>query len=117
MESTIFRPLQIKNTSFALTPNIMKHSATPHNEDGDEMYMVRFTAQTVAELQTTLEDLILFSFANLKENPVLSNKSISVITTPTALTNNDFALDYIVMDRFGFRMTGHVGSDDGCNLV
>jgi len=113
MESTIFGPLQMKNTSFALTPNIMKHSATPYNEEGDEMYMVRFTAQAAAGLQTTLEDLILFANANLKENPVLSAKSMSVITTPTALANNDYALGYMVMDRFGFRMTGHAGSNDG----
>ena len=60
MEKEIFKPLQMKNTSFRLTKDILKKSATPYNEEGKQMYMVRFTAQAAAGLQTTLEDLIKF---------------------------------------------------------
>ena len=113
MDKEIFKPLKMKHTSFNLNPHILKSSATPYNEEGNEMYLVRFTAKAAAGLHTTLEDLIVFAKASFSKNPVLSQDSITTLITPTKLANDDYGLGYMIMDRFGFRMTGHAGSNDG----
>ncbi|MEL6812233.1 MAG: serine hydrolase domain-containing protein [Bacteroidota bacterium] len=113
MDHNIFRPLGMKHTSFNLTPELLKNSATPYDEKGNEMYMVRFTAQAAAGLHTTLDDLVIFWKASFENNPVLQAESLNTLITPTVLANNDYGLGYMVMDRFGFRLIGHAGSNDG----
>ncbi len=113
MDKTIFKPLKMKHTSFNIDSHILQTSATPYDEEGKEMYLVRFTAEAAAGLHTTLDDLILFSKASFSKNPILSSESIKTLITPTELANDDYGLGYMVMDRFGFRIAGHAGSNDG----
>ncbi|WP_299763131.1 serine hydrolase domain-containing protein [uncultured Dokdonia sp.] len=113
MDKAIFKPLKMKHTSFNLSSHILQDSATPYDEEGNEMYLVRFTAQAAAGLHTTLDDLILFSKASFSKNPILSSESFTTLITPTEVANNDYGLGYMVMDRFGFRIIGHAGSNDG----
>lgn len=114
MKNNIFNPLNMKHTDFTINEDILKTSAKAYDENGNEIPLRLFNAQAAAGLHTTLEDLILFAKASFTKNSVLSQKSISLLRTPTKLSGGDYGMGYMVMNRFGdFTLSGHGGSNEG----
>ena len=114
MKKTIFQPLKMKHTSFNINKRVLKTSAKAYDETGSEIPIRLFNAQAAAGLHTTLEDLILFANASFSDNAVLSQESILSLRSPTELSNGDYGMGYMVMNRFGdFTLSGHGGSNEG----
>jgi len=69
---------------------------------------------TCTELTEVLEDLIVFTEASFSDNAVLTMTSIQQLIAPTGLSNGNYGMGYMVMNRFeGFTLTGHGGSNEG----
>lgn len=114
MKRNIFKPLKMKHTSFTIDKKIIKNSAKAYDEKGKEIPLRLFAAKAAAGLHTTLEDLILFAEASFKSNKVLTNESITKMTTATKISKGDYGFGYMLMNRFGdFTLTGHGGSNEG----
>ncbi len=114
MDKNVFKPLKMKHTSFTINKKVLKKSAKPYNEEGKEIPLRLFNAQAAAGLHTTLEDLIIFAKASFKKNPVLSEKSIETLRSPTELSRGNYGMGYMIMNRFGnFTLEGHGGSNEG----
>lgn len=114
MQKNIFKPLKMKHTSFNIDKEILKKSAKAYDEEGNETPLRLFNAQAAAGLHTTIDDLILFAKASFSKNPVLSERSVSLLITPTELSRGNYGLGYMEMNRFGdFTLHGHGGSNEG----
>ncbi|XWN36222.1 MAG: serine hydrolase domain-containing protein [Balneola sp.] len=113
MKESVFDPLDMMHTSFSLTPQILEKSAIPYNEEGNEIYLERFTAQAAAGLHTTLDDFIKFVQANLNKNSVLNEKTISNMLKPVPASKNMYGLGYRVLKMGPVSVKGHPGSNDG----
>ena len=114
MKKNIFKPLKMKNTSFTISNRIMKNSAKAYDEKGELIPLRLFSAKGAAGLHTTLEDLILFAKASIRNNKVLSKKSIKMMTKATKESRGNYGFGYMIMNRFGnFTLTGHGGSNEG----
>lgn len=113
MEETVFAPLKMKNTGFTISTDILKSSASPYDEEGNPIYIERFTAKAAAGLHTTLNNFIVFVQANLQENSILNERSISMMMEPIPVTNNMYGLSYRLMKASSFMLAGHAGSNDG----
>lgn len=114
MKRRIFKPLKMKNTSFAINKKVMESSAKAYDENGKQIPLRLFNAKAAAGLHTTLEDLVLFAKASMSENPVLTKESISLMRKPTTLSKGNYGMGYMVMNRFGnFTLSGHGGSNEG----
>jgi CubicO group peptidase (beta-lactamase class C family) len=114
MQKNIFKPLKMKHTSFNIDKKILKKSAKAYDEEGNEIPLRLFNAQAAAGLHTTLNDLILFAKASFSKNLILSEKSISLLRTPTELSKGNYGMGYMEMNRFGdFTLHGHGGSNEG----
>ncbi len=114
MQKNIFKPLKMKHTSFDINKKILKNSSKAYDEEAKEIPLRLFNAQAAAGLHTTIDDLILFAKASFSRNPVLSKKSISLLTAPTEISNGNYGMGYMEMNRFGdFTLNGHGGSNEG----
>jgi len=114
MHKSIFKPLKMKHTSFTIDKKILKKSAKAYDEEGNEISLRLFNAQAAAGLHTTINDLILFAKTSFSKNSVLSEKSISLLRTPTELSKGNYGMGYMEMNRFGdFTLHGHGGSNEG----
>jgi CubicO group peptidase (beta-lactamase class C family) len=113
MKETIFDPLGMENTSFTISEDILKNSATPYDEDGKEIYLERFTAQAAAGLHTTLNDFIIFAEENLKSATILDSEYFDLMTSGTAVSKNRYGLGYMKYNLGQTSLTGHAGSNDG----
>jgi len=114
MQKNIFKPLKMKQTSFDIDKVILKKSSKAYDEEGVEIPLRHFNAQAAAGLHTTLDDLILFAMASYSKNPVLSEKSIELLISPTTLSKGNYGMGYMEMNRFGdFTLHGHGGSNEG----
>lgn len=85
----------------------------PYDEQGEEIPLERFTAQAAAGLHTTLADMITFAKASFRDNPVLSNETITMMQTPVEATDGRYGLGYMKYKMGPVTMTGHAGSNDG----
>ncbi|MDT0551727.1 serine hydrolase domain-containing protein [Urechidicola vernalis] len=114
MQKTIFTPLKMNQTSFNINKQLLKKSAKPYDENGKEIALRSFNAQAAAGLHTTLDDLIIFAKTSYAPNPVLSEKSIQLLTNPTEFSKGNYGMGYMEMNRFGdFTLHGHGGSNEG----
>jgi CubicO group peptidase (beta-lactamase class C family) len=113
MEKTVFAPLSMKNTGFAISPDILKSSAKPYDENEKEIYLERFTAKAAAGLHTNVDDLVLFTEALLNKKQVLTDESMSFIMKPTKLSKGQFGSGFRIIKMGGFTVSGHTGSNDG----
>ncbi|MFY0699038.1 MAG: beta-lactamase family protein [Balneola sp.] len=113
MEKAVFAPLSMENTSFTISTDILKSSAKPYDENEKEIYLERFTAKAAAGLHATVNDLVLFTEAILKEKQVITDESMSFIMTPTKLSKGQFGSGFRIMNMGGFTVSGHTGSNDG----
>jgi len=113
MQQAVFNPLEMGNTSFTISSDILKSSAKPYDENENEIYLERFTAKAAAGLHTTLDDLVLFTEAVLKGNQVLSDESTSYLMTSTELSGGQYGAGFRIMKMGGFTFGGHTGSNDG----
>ncbi len=116
MQKEIFKPLKMKNTSFTIDKKILKHSATPYDENGEAVYIEKFTAKAAAGLHTTLEDMVQFAKANMSSNPVLSENTIQEMTTIIPITKSKRqaqGLGYHAYFLGPITVKGHAGSNTG----
>lgn len=114
MHKNIFKPLKMKHTSFDINKKTLKNSAKAYDEEAKQIPLRLFNAQAAAGLHTTIDDLILFAKASFSRNSVLSEKSISLLTAPTEISNGNYGMGYMEMNRFGdFTLNGHGGSNEG----
>ena len=114
MQKNIFKPLKMNHSSFTIDKKILKKSSKAYDEEAKEIPIRRFNAQAAAGLHTTLDDLILFALASYSKNPVLSEKSIELLISPTELSKGNYGMGYMEMNRFGdFTLHGHGGSNEG----
>lgn len=113
MDQEVFKPLNMENTSFIISEKVLGQSATPYDEEGNEIYLERFTAQAAAGLHTNLKDLILFAKASFGENPVLKTGTIALMRTPVAITKGAYGLGYMAYRMGPVTVRGHAGSNDG----
>jgi len=116
MQKEVFKPLKMKNTSFIIDKKILKHSATPYDENGEAVYIEVFTAKAAAGLHTTLEDILLFAKANMNDNPILSKQTIEEMTTIVPVTKSKGqaqGLGYHTYFLGPLTINGHAGSNTG----
>ncbi|WP_176723363.1 serine hydrolase domain-containing protein [Roseivirga misakiensis] len=113
MERQIFKPLKMTNTTFKITKKVLKSSAKPYDEAGNEIYLERFTAKAAAGLQTNLQDLIKFAKATFNGSQVLSKDVLSKMQKPLAVTKGRYGLGYMTYPMGPVQMVGHAGSNDG----
>lgn len=113
MEKTVFKPLKMNNTSFVISPRILRGSAKPYDEEGKEIYLERFTAQAAAGLHTTLEDFIKFVRANFEKNKVLKEQTLAIMQTPDQVAKGKYGLGYMMYRMGPVTLKGHAGSNDG----
>lgn len=113
MQKTIFEPLGMKNTSFTISEDILKNSAIPYDEKGEEIYLELFTAQAAAGLHTTLNDLIIFMKESLEPGKILNVEYFDLMISGTTLSNNRYGLGYRILNMGKISFTGHAGSNSG----
>ncbi len=116
METTIFKPLKMRHTSFTINETILKHSAKPYDTSGTEVPIERFTAKAAAGLHTTLEDLLLFAKASFDGNSILKPETIKLMTTMNPITKSKrggYGLGYMTYIFGPMAVTGHAGSNTG----
>lgn len=113
MDQTIFSPLEMNHTSFTISPDVLEFSATPYDEEGNEIYLERFTAKAAAGLHTTLDDFMKFVQENLQGNTVLNRETVSMMMKPVPVTKNMYGLSYRMMKVGPYQLAGHAGSNDG----
>jgi len=116
MQSQIFEPLKMNDTSFTIDEKILKSSATPYDESGKEVYIEKFTAKAAAGVHTTLEDMLLFAKATMDNNSVLSKKAISEMIKIDPITKSKrraqgIGYQTIFLGPLGLK--GHAGSNTG----
>lgn len=116
MAKEVFDPLKMKQTSFTLDRSILRKSAKPYDENGDEVYLERFTAKAAAGLHTNLEDLILFAKSGFNGNDVLSETTITQMREPIDITKSKrgaYGLGYSTYFLGPITVQGHAGSNTG----
>ena len=89
MNTTFFKPLKMKISSFTICNKIIKNSAKAYDEKANEILLRLFNAKAAAGLPTTLEDLMIFTFVSFSDNPVLTQKSIQQLIEPTNLSKRN----------------------------
>ncbi|MFY0605929.1 MAG: beta-lactamase family protein [Cyclobacteriaceae bacterium] len=87
MTQEVFQPLEMHHSTFVPSdkPNIQL--AQVYRSDGTTRAMNQFTALAAASLYTSTEDLSKFLLASISNNPVLSPKTITQMTTPETFIN------------------------------
>lgn len=103
MHKSVFKPLDINNSTFDITSAVMEKSATPYDENGEKTAMVYFAEQAAAGLQTTPIDLARFNLAILKNEEgeyngahLLSRKLIEEMIMPVPNTGYRWSMSYVV---------------------
>jgi CubicO group peptidase (beta-lactamase class C family) len=88
MTKEFFAPLKMNNSTFILSekPNI--DLVTIYKSDETTRKMNQFTALAAASLITTPADLSKFLLANVSSNAVLSENTITKMSTPETFINN-----------------------------
>jgi CubicO group peptidase (beta-lactamase class C family) len=103
MQQKVLRPLGMSNSTFNITPAILKKSAIPYDDKGKETAMVYFAEKAAAGLQTTAVDLARFNLAVLRDKnhryngtKLLSEKRIKQMIAPAPNTNGRWSMSYVV---------------------
>lgn len=76
MKEAVFKPLQMKNSTFYLADSSSAQLATFYGSDSTLAPHYRYTALAAASLYSNIEDLTLFLQANMSKNPVLKDETI-----------------------------------------
>ncbi|WP_400079745.1 serine hydrolase domain-containing protein [Winogradskyella sp. R77965] len=116
MQTEVFKPLNMKRTSFTMDKNILKNSAKPYDENGEEVYIEQFTAKAAAGLHTNLEDLIIFAKATLGDNEVLTKETIEEMMTLLPITKSKRGAQGLGYQGYflgPITAKGHAGSNTG----
>lgn len=118
----IFEPLEMKNSSFDLTPSIDKKLATAYMWTYDDRRFVapKFLLGTgpAGNLYSTVLDLckfttFIFDEGKTKNGQVIKPETIKMMTSPQIGTDGkkqDFGIGFHVGDLDGNRMIGHGGA-------
>ena len=103
MQEKVFKPLNMKNSTFNITEEILTRSATPYDENGKVTDMLYFNEKAAAGLQTTVIDLARFNMAILRNKngqfngaPLLSEKYIKLMIEPAPNTNGRWSMSYVI---------------------
>lgn len=103
MINNVFLPLGMTSTTFEVNEELMRLSATPYDQEGNETSMLYFAATAAAGMHTTTHDLTLFSSALLKDEKgsfigqkLLKQKWISELMKPIEVTGNRVSISYFI---------------------
>ena len=103
MQQYVFKPLNMMDSTFNITKNVIKKSATPYDNSGKVTGMVYFNEKAAAGLQTTPIDLARFNMAVLRNNDgdynglgLLPEKLIDLMIKPAPNTNGRWSMSYVV---------------------
>ncbi|PHQ95981.1 MAG: serine hydrolase [Pseudoalteromonas sp.] len=103
MQQYVFKPLNMKDSTFNITKKVIKKSATPYDNSGKVTGMVYFNEKAAAGLQTTPIDLARFNMAVLRNNDgdynglgLLPEKLIDLMIKPAPNTNGRWSMSYVV---------------------
>lgn len=126
MQKEIFEPLNMNNTSFTIDESILSGSSLAHDEDGDVIPLVLFTAKAAAGAHTTLRDFGKFALASLdsakeghkyKHSQTVVNASSVDLMTSLAQNSYQTGLGYqvnVIIDGL-MTLVGHEGNNTGWN--
>lgn len=116
MESSIFKPIGMKNSGFELN-KLLEKSSLEYDTDGDLIPFEIFTAKAAAGLHTTLEDFIKFALANVspERQNILAPSSLEMMMTPAPSTKGRYGLGYGItpVGKTENVMVGHSGGNMG----
>tara|TARA_R110000787_G_scaffold86285_4_gene184012 strand:+ start:2135 stop:3391 length:1257 start_codon:yes stop_codon:yes gene_type:complete len=87
MTQTVFEPLKMDHSTFVLAEKPNLQLAQLYNSDKEITPPNKFTALAAAALFTSTTDLTKFLMANITDNPVLSNSTLSKMSQPEAFIN------------------------------
>lgn len=103
MQRNVFEPLNMTNSTFSITENVLNRSATPYDETGKVTGMVYFNEKAAAGLQTTALDLARFNMAVLRNKgghyngaTLLPEQLIDLMIKPAENTNGRWSMSYVV---------------------
>lgn len=88
MIQNVFEPLEMQYSTFILSEKSDLQLAQLFNEEGDIVEPLTFTALAAASLYTCTADLSKFMIANISDNPVLKNETITQMSESTTFINN-----------------------------
>ena len=120
MKKSIFTPLGMNSSTFAVSKSVLKTSATPYDNEGKVTSMVYFTAQAAAGLQTTPHDMAKFTMAILKSSngsyngsKILNSKLIDEMIKPVSNTGGRWSMSYVNDIVNGSKLLGFAGFNHG----
>lgn len=87
MEQTVFAPLQMRNSTFSLRQKPSLKLAPLYDGDGNRTKPTSFTGLAAAGLFTNVEDLSKLMQASANNNPVLSQKTLDMMTETETFIN------------------------------
>lgn len=124
MQTQIFLPLGMKNTSFTIDDKIMSLSSREYDMFGEEIDFELFTAKAAAGLHTTIEDFSKFALVSLYKNEkysqnVLSANYLELMMKPAPASNEGYGLGYEVSEipEFSLTLHGHGGGNTGWSAL
>ena len=101
MQKHVFLPLNMTHSTFNITDDVMKSTATPYDQNGNITSMVYFNEKAAAGLQTTTIDLARFNQAILRHEDghyngsvVLSEQIIELMIEPAPNTGGGWSMSY-----------------------
>ena len=87
MTEAVFEPLQMHNSTFVPTDNPSLQVASIYKDDGTIRLANTFTALAAASLFTSTADMSKFLIANVSNYELLSEETITQMTTPQTFIN------------------------------
>lgn len=84
----VFRPLGMKHSSVAMTPNLLAGAAEGHGDDGSPVPMRYYAEQAPSTLSTTVNDFARWMIAGMADSPgahPLSQAQLDLMYTPADL--------------------------------
>lgn len=120
MQKSVFIPLGMNSSTFVVSKNVLKTSATPYDHEGKATSMVYFTAKAAAGLQTTPHDIAKFTMAILKSGngtyngaKILNSDLIDEMIKPVSNTGGRWSMSYVNDIVNGNRLLGFAGFNHG----
>jgi len=121
MQTEVFKPLGMNNTSFTIDERVLSNSSLAHNASGEVVPLVLFTAKAAAGAHTNLRDLSLFAQASLGHDQgikqsVVQSETVALMTS-LASNSEETGLGYQIqnINNGTMMLAGHEGNNYGWN--
>lgn len=113
----VLRPLGMQHTSIALDAWMQKHLVRGHDNSGQPAanWDIR-TVEGAGALRSTMEDMLIFAAANLKDGPDPLHRGMAaaqVVRAPTGRPDLSIALGWHVRNVTGHSIVWHNGGTGG----